>query len=162
MNSRCFNLIAFIPSRSNRQILANFSKGLYPSSGKEKENRNVLGAFHLSRNSGNSGRDVYGNTFSGRSTLKFLGWNFGKVPFETFRWKCLFHLRIIISYRLFRHGDICATVLNFGDESINESNLSQMAHVIHSIDLFMDRRFRKVLVNMENASSTNVLHKACN
>ena len=47
----------------------------------------------------------------------------------------MFHLRIIISYRRY----LCHHLeFGGGDESINESNLSQMEHVIHSIDLFME------------------------
>ena len=32
----------------------------------------------------------------------------------------------------------CATILNFGDNSINEWNLCQMEHVLHPIDLSME------------------------
>ena len=36
-------------------------------------------------------------------------------------------------------GDICATIFNFGDKSIiNESNVRQMEHVLHSIDFFIE------------------------
>ena len=51
----------------------------------------------------------------------------------------MFHLLIIISYRLFKAIYICATIFNFGDKSmINESNLRQMEHVLHSIDFFIE------------------------
>ena len=101
----------------------------------------VLGAFYLSRNSGNSGRDmVMKHMFSGRSTRKFLGTSAilerqPSFPVGNFRWKCMFHLRIIGYSRRY----LCYH-LEFwgGDESINESKLSQMEHVIHSIDLFME------------------------
>ena len=45
------------------------------------------------------------------------------------------------------HGDIYATVLNFGDERINEWNLCQMKHILHSMDLSMEVSETELLVN---------------
>ena len=52
----------------------------------------------------------------------------------------MFHLRVFARNHQFQgfHVDICATILNFGDESINEWNLCQMEHVLHSMDLSME------------------------
>ena len=50
----------------------------------------------------------------------------------------MFHLRVFA--RQFRdiHDDTSAIFLNLGDESINEWNLCQMEHVLHSMDLSME------------------------
>ena len=63
-------------------------------------------------------------------------WNF-VFPLEIVRWKSMFYLRVLIRNHQFKaiHGDICGTILKFGDESINEWNLCQMEHVLHSMDL---------------------------
>ena len=45
------------------------------------------------------------------------------------------------------HSDICATILNFGDESINKWNLGQMEHILHSMDVNFHGSFSKFLVN---------------
>ena len=52
----------------------------------------------------------------------------------------MFYLRVFTRNHLFQviHGDICATILNFGDESISEWNLCQMEHVLHSMDVFIE------------------------
>ena len=53
----------------------------------------------------------------------------------------MFHSRVFTrNHRQFQaiHGDICATILNFGDERINEWNLCQMEHILHSMDLSME------------------------
>ena len=52
----------------------------------------------------------------------------------------MFHLRVFTRNHQFQavHGNIFATILHFGDESINEWNLCQMEHVLHSMDLSMD------------------------
>ena len=36
------------------------------------------------------------------------------------------------------HSDICATILNFDDESINEWNFCQTEHILHSMDVSME------------------------
>ena len=90
-----------------------------------------------------------GHTFSGRSTGKFRGIiGFLKkaalavFPLEISGEKACsiyeFSQGITGSSRLFKHGDICATILNFGDERINEWNLCQMEHILHSMDLSME------------------------
>ena len=61
---------------------------------------------------------------------RFTGNGKGSPVFllETFRWKCMFHLRVftLCNHKfLTNHGDICATILN---ETKNERNLSQMEH----------------------------------
>ena len=52
----------------------------------------------------------------------------------------MFHLLVFARNHHFQviHGDICTTILNFGDESINEWNFFQMEHVLHSMDLYME------------------------
>ena len=49
----------------------------------------------------------------------------------------MFHLRGFTRNHQFQaiQGDICATILNFGDKTIIEWNLYQMKHVLHSVDL---------------------------
>ena len=83
------NLIAFIPFRSIRQILATFSKGLYRSSGKEKENR-CLGRFPWFIKKFRKFRNGYVNEtyVFGAFHWKVPGnkCNFGKVAFFC-RWK---------------------------------------------------------------------------
>ena len=110
------------------------------------------GAFHLLRNSENSSWDVNGThvfrAFTGKfraiiGILKKVA--LAVFPLENFRWKSMFHLLrvsqgILASSRLFTQGDICATILNFGDERINEWNLRQMERPFHGL-------FRKFLVN---------------
>ena len=47
-----------------------------------------------------------------------------------------------------------ATILSFGDGSINEWNLCQMEHVLHSMDLSMESKFPEVFGKWpENALS---------
>ena len=86
------------------------------------------------------------HTFSERTTGKFPGIT-GIIkdspvfPLENFRWKSMLHSRVFTrNHRQFQaiHGDICATILNFGDERINEWNLCQMEHILHSMDLSME------------------------
>ena len=50
------------------------------------------------------------------------------------------HLQVFTKNHQFQaiHGDICLTILNFGDESIKEWNLCQMEHVLHSMDLSIE------------------------
>jgi len=57
----------------------------------------------------------------------------------------MFHLRVFSRNHQFQaiHDVICATFLNFGDESINEWNLCQMEHVLHSMDLSIHGKFLK-------------------
>ena len=52
----------------------------------------------------------------------------------------MFDLRVFARNHQFYaiRSDICATILNFGDQSINEWNLCQMEHVLHSMDLSME------------------------
>ena len=52
----------------------------------------------------------------------------------------MFHLQVFTRNHQFQaiHGDICVTVLNFGDESMKEWNLRQMEHVPRSMDLSME------------------------
>ena len=101
------------------------------------------GAFHLSRNSG----------WDANRTHVFLAfhwkipgnkWNFEKVALSSRRKlsggnACSIDefSQGITSSRLFT-AIFCATILNFGDESINKWNLCQMEHVLHSMDLSMD------------------------
>ena len=95
------------------------------------------------------------HTFSGRSTGKFPGihWNFKKIVLFS-RWKISgekacsiyeFSQGITGSCRLFTRGDICATILKFGDKRINEWNLCQMEQI--SLDGPFRGSFRKFLVN---------------
>ena len=108
----------------------------------------IWGALHLLRNTGNSGWDVNGTHVFRAFHWKVPGnnWNFKKVILFS-RWKISgekacsiyeFSQGITGSSRLFKHGDICATILNFGDERINEWNLCQMEHILHSMDLSME------------------------
>ena len=108
----------------------------------------IWGAFHLLRNSENPRWDVNGTQVFWAYHWKVPGnnWNFKKVVLFS-RWKISgekacsiyeFSQGITGSSRLFKHGDICATILNFGDERINEWNLCQMEHILHSMDLSME------------------------
>ena len=163
MSSRCFKLNHVYSISFNS---TNFSKGLYRSSGKEKENR-CLGAFHLSRNSGNSGRDMeIKHTFWGRSTGKFLGISailerWPSFPVGNFRWKCMFHLRIIISYRLFKAISVPPSWILGRWRKLKRIELESNG-TRYSFYRPFHGNFQKFLVYMEIAPSTNVLHKPCN
>ena len=65
-----------------------------------KKTMETLGVFHLPRDSGNSGWVVNGTCFFGSFHWKISGKNgtsekeVSFFPLETFRWNCVFHLRI--------------------------------------------------------------------
>jgi len=101
------------------------------------KNKDTMGAFHLPRNSGNSGWDVNETRFFWALHWKVPGnkWKFEKVVLLSlwkFPLKSAFHLRAFTRNHHFQavQGDICTTIL-FGDGSINEWNLCQMEHVLH-------------------------------
>ena len=108
----------------------------------------IWGAIHLQRNSENSSWDVNGTHVFRAFLWKVPGNNGNLKKVVLFsRWKISgekacsiyeFSQGITGSSRLFKHGDICATILNFGDERINEWNLCQMEHILHSMDLSME------------------------
>ena len=52
----------------------------------------------------------------------------------------MYHLRVFTRNHQFQaiYGDICGTILNFCDEIINECNLCQIKHVLHSMALSMN------------------------
>ena len=86
----------------------------------------ILGPFHVHRNSGNSGWDVNGTHVFRDFHLKVpeKKWNFEKVVLFLC-WKLgqsMFHLRVFTMNHRFQaiYGDICATILNFGNRSINQ------------------------------------------
>ena len=62
----------------------------------------------------------------------------------------MLYLRVFTRNQQFQaiHGDICATILNFGDESRNEWNLYKMEHVLHSMDLSVDLHRSKPLISL--------------
>ena len=102
----------------------------------------IWGVFHLLRNSENPIRDVNGTHVFWAYHVPGNNWKFRKVVLFS-RWKisdekaCSIHefsQGITGSSRLFKHGDICATILNFGDERINEWNLCQMQHRLFLMD----------------------------
>ena len=90
--------------------------------------------------------------------------NFGKVALFSlwkFPAKCMFHLRIIISYRLFKAISVPPSwILGWWRkhkriELESDGTRFSFYRPFHG-------NFRKVLVNMEIVPSTNVLHKPCN
>ena len=104
-----------------------------------------------------------GHTFSGRSTGKFRGiiGIIKKVALAVFALEISgekacsiyeFSQGITGSSRLFTQGDICATILNFGDERISEWNLCQMERPFHgSLWKFLVNGKRPwTLVNADN------------
>ena len=105
----------------------------------------IWGAFHLLRNSENSIRDVNGTHVFWAYQVPGNNWNFRKVVLF-YRWKissekaCSIHefsQGVTGSSRIFTAISVLP-VLNFGDERINEWNLCQMEHILHSMDLSME------------------------
>ena len=94
----------------------------------------IWDAFHLLRNSENSSWDVNG-THLFRNFTKVVLFSRWKIPGEKAGSIYEFSQGITGSSRLLTHGDISATILNFGGERINEWKLCQMEHILHSMDL---------------------------
>ena len=113
------------------------------------------GAFHLPRNSGNSGWDINGTHVFRAFYWKVPGnkWTFEKVVLFS-RWKFSKHVPFTSFHKespvpRYSRRYLCHTILNFGDDSISEWSLYQNEHALHSMDLSME--VSESFWKMENA-----------